>query len=95
MERVAQTYWPLTDIERTFRTLKSELGLRPIYHSKDVQIETHLLISVLAYHAVQLIRTKLKEKGIHDSWSTLQFELNQWQRITTVLPNNKSTYLQD
>ena len=90
-ERIAQTYWQLSDIERTFRTLKSELGLRPIYHSKDERIEAHLFLSVLAYHAVHLIRTKLKAKGLHCSWRTLQFELNQWHRITTVLPENKDT----
>ncbi len=89
LERVVRTYWRLTEIERTFRSLKSELGLRPIYHSKDARIEAHLFLSVLAYHAVQLIRTKLKQYGIHSSWGTLQFELNAWHRITTVLPETK------
>ncbi len=28
---------------------------------------------------------------IHSSWATLQFELNQWQRITTVLPKEGRT----
>ncbi len=57
--RVARTYWQLADIERTFRMLKSELGMRPIYHSRDTRIETHIFLSVLAYHAVHLIGTQL------------------------------------
>ena len=61
LERIVNTYWQLTDIEDTFRTLKSDLGLRPIYHSKDERIDGHMFVSTLAYHGVQLMRTKLKE----------------------------------
>ena len=89
VSEVARTYWRLTDIERTFRTMKSDLGLRPIYHSKDDRIEAHLFISVLAYHAVQLIRSQLKARGVHDSWTHLQYTLNHWQRITTILPQSQ------
>lgn len=77
------------EIERTFRSLNSELGLRPINHSKDSQIEVHLFLSMLAYHVVLLIRTKLKAYAIDSAWSTLQFELNGWHRITTVLPETE------
>ena len=87
--QIARTYWKLADIERTFRSLKSELGMRPLYHSKDERIRTHIFLSVLAYQAVQLIRTKLKQYDLHSSWTTLQFELNRWHRITTVLPTDR------
>ncbi len=60
METVARTYWLLAEIERTFRVMKTDLGLRPINHSKDERIEGHLFITVLAYHAAHLVRTKLK-----------------------------------
>ena len=36
-------------IEESFRTLKSDLGLRPIFHQLDGRIEAHVLISFLAY----------------------------------------------
>ena len=38
-----RTYITLTDIEAVFRSLKSELGLRPIYHQKPIRAEGHLL----------------------------------------------------
>ena len=88
---VARTYWRLADIEQTFRTMKSDLGLRPIFHSKDARIEAHIFLCVLAYHAVQWIRTRLKAQHIHSSWATLQFELNQWHRITTIMPKDRRT----
>ena len=34
-ERLWRTYTMLTDLESVFRSLKSELGLRPVYHSKE------------------------------------------------------------
>ena len=56
LETVVRQYWRLTDLEATFRSLKSEMGLRPIWHSKSAQISAHLFIAVLAYHAVHLLR---------------------------------------
>ena len=58
-----RTYWTLTEVESTFRELKSSLGLRPIWHRLDRQISGHLFIAVLAYHAVHLIRTRVKARG--------------------------------
>jgi transposase len=72
----------LTDIEAVFRSLKSELGLRPIYHHKEERTEGHLFITVLAYQAVQALRQKLKLHGIHDSWTSLRKSFSVQQRIT-------------
>ena len=77
-----RTYTTLTDLEAVFRSLKSELGLRPIYHHKESRTDGHLFISVLAYQCVQLIRRRLKEQGRHDSWSRLRRILSVQTRIT-------------
>jgi transposase len=53
----------LTDLESVFRSLKSELGLRPIFHKTEERTEGHLFITVLAYQFVQVIRRKLRSKG--------------------------------
>jgi transposase len=79
------TYTMLTDLEAVFRSLKSELGLRPNYHQKETRIEGHLFITLLAYHLVHTIRTQLKSQGIHDSWETLRRKLENQQRITVSL----------
>jgi len=67
-----QTYIMLTDLEAVFRSLKSELGLRPIYHQKENRTEGHLFITVLAYQAVQVLRRRLKLHGINESWGSLR-----------------------
>ena len=63
-ERLVQTYWQLADIEATFRSLKSEVGLRPVYHRKPERVRGHLFIAVLAYHAIHLLLRRLKA-GAH------------------------------
>jgi transposase len=81
-EQMWRTYIMLTDLEAVFRSLKSELGLRPIFHSKDARSEAHLFISVLAYQLVQIIRTRLADRGIHASWMSLR-EILRIQRRST------------
>ena len=43
-------YMMLGRVDESFRCLKSELGMRPVYHRKDPRQEGHLFIAVLAYH---------------------------------------------
>ena len=76
------TYTMLTDLEAVFRCLKSELGLRPVFHHKEHRADGHLFITVLAYQAVQAIRRKLKERGITSSWARLREILSVQQRVT-------------
>ena len=80
-----RTYSMLTQLESVFRSLKTDLGLRPVYHQIERRIEGHLFISVLAYHFVHTIRLQLKAQGISESWQTLRETLNSQQRITTTL----------
>lgn len=77
-----RTYIMLTDLEGVFRSLKSELGLRPIYHHTEDRVDGHLFITVLAYQFVQIIRKRLAEHGIHVRWQTLRDILNGQQRVT-------------
>ena len=85
VERVLRTYWTLTEVESTFRELKSTLGLRPIWHRLDRRISGHLFIAVLAYHGVHLIRMRLKARGVHLSWASIRNRLANCVRITTTL----------
>ena len=80
-----RTYTMLTDLEAVFRCLKSELGLRPIYHRKTDRVSGHLFISVLAYHLVHTIRFQLKAAGIHLGWDGLRRALAGQDRVTVTL----------
>jgi transposase len=79
------TYTLLTDLEAVFRSLKSELGLRPVYHRRSQRVDAHIFISVLAYHLVHTLRMQLKAQGIHLSWESLRNQLDGQERVTVVL----------
>ncbi len=76
------TYTMLTDLESVFRSLKSELGLRPVFHQKTKRVSGHLFITLLAYHIIHSIRYRLKKKGINSSWSNIRKQLKGQDRVT-------------
>ena len=78
-------YSMLTNLEAVFRALKSDLGLRPVYHQIERRVEGHLFISVLAYYVVHTIRLQLKAKDIDDFWETIRNTLASQVRITATL----------
>jgi len=80
-----RTYTMLTSLESVFRSLKTDLGLRPVFHQIDRRVEGHLFISVLAYHFVHSLRLQLKARGIDDSWETLRELLATQRRVTATL----------
>jgi len=53
-------YIQLTEIEATFKTLKDDLGLRPIYHRLEQRIEAHIFVAFLAYCLHVTLRARLK-----------------------------------
>jgi len=75
----------LTNLEAVFRSLKTDLGLRPVYHQNERRVDAHLFISLLAYIVVHTIRLQLKTSGINDSWDTLRTTLSGQVRITTTM----------
>jgi len=50
----------LTNIEAAFRTLKSDLGLRPVYHRLEQRIEAHILVAFLAYCPQVTLKNSLR-----------------------------------
>lgn len=82
-EKLWNTYIMLTKAEAGFRYLKSNLGLRPIYHQKEARADSHLFVTLLAYHIMQSILYQLEKKGIFISWDKLRKNLRSHNRITT------------
>jgi hypothetical protein len=67
VEDIALGYKQLLEVERAFRTLKHSLSLRPVYHSKDDRIRSHVLICWLA---LLLVRIAELETGL--SWALIR-----------------------
>ena len=92
-EKDEKTIWSiyntLTEVEATFRTLKTDLNLRPVYHQKDSRTDAHIHLGVLAYMVVNTIRYKLKQKGLHYDWSNIIRIMNTQKVVTTSMKNDK------
>jgi transposase len=52
-------YVQLTQIESAFRSLKNELGIRPIYHQLEHRADAHVLIAFLAYCLQVTLKNRL------------------------------------
>ena len=79
-------YIMLTQVEEAFRALKSELGLRPVYHRLDRRLEGHLFITVLSYHLLATIQRQLKQKGLSYRWQTIRSRLATQMRLPSPSP---------
>lgn len=64
--KVWNYYLQLTEIEEAFKDLKGDLALRPIYHQREERIDSHILISFLAYslHVTLKARLRLSAAGL-------------------------------
>lgn len=72
-------YMQLTQIEAAFKCLKSELGLRPIYHQLEHRVEAHILVAFLAYclsvtlkHRLQAHAPGLTPRAVLDKLASIQ-----------------------
>jgi len=79
----------IREIEYTFRVLKTDLDLRPVYHKTDDASMAHLHLGLLAYWLVSTIRYQLKLQGINHSWSEIVRIMNTQKMVTTTIENTK------
>jgi len=80
-------YNTIREIEATFRTLKTDLDLRPIYHQKDESTMAHLYLGLLAYWLVNTVRHQLKNKDIKIGWKEITRIMNTQKAVTTTAQN--------
>jgi len=74
-----ERYVQLTHIEAAFKAMKSELGLRPIYHQLGHRVEAHILVAFLAYcllvtlkNRLQALAPGLTPKAVLDTLASMQ-----------------------
>ncbi len=90
-------YITLNGIEDSFRSLKEELGVRPIFHRKENRIEGHIFISVLAYQVLNAIRHKMRDDFLFMRWKTIRETLSNIVVSTTSMRtnDNKKIYIRN
>lgn len=92
-EKDEQTLWSIyniiREIEYTFRVLKTDLDLRPIYHKTDDASMAHLHLGILAYWLVATIRYQLKQQGYNHDWTEIVRIMNTQKCVTTTVENRQ------
>lgn len=81
-EEIWGIYTMLGQIEYAFMCMKSSLGLRPNFHQKEERVDTHMFISVVAYHLLHVIESRLRAGGDRRKWPTVCNVLRTHERMT-------------
>ena len=84
--RLWRLYMTLGAAEDAFRSLKSELSLRPLFHQLEQRVKAHVLITLMAYQLTQYSLLKLERAGDGRSWSTIRRVLSSHCYATILLP---------
>lgn len=92
-EEIWRTYMLLTRVEAAFRSMKSPLMERPIFHHLKARTQTHIFLCVLAYHLLAAIEKRFLDQGIHTSWWSIRQQLSTHQVATIVLPTSNGMVL--
>lgn len=92
-DEIWRTYILLTRVEGSFRSMKSPLMERPIFHHLQNRTQTHIFLCVLAYHLLVAIEKRFLDQGIHTSWWSLRQALSTHQVATIVLPTQNGMVL--
>jgi transposase len=91
-EEVALKYKQLWMVEDIFRTLKSILETRPIYHKCTETIRGHVFCSFLALCLRKDLADRLASRGAPEEWSDIVRDLNELQEVHSTF-NGKSFIL--
>ena len=86
-------YMQLVQVEAAFKSLKSDLGLRPIYHQLEHRVEVHILIAFLAYCLTATLKYRLQIHAPGLSPRAVLEKLAAIQALDVCLPTTNGRHL--
>jgi transposase len=85
-EALWRWYIQLSQAEAAFRTGKSDLSLRPVFHQKTERVEAHILVSFLSLALWRTLEQWMRAKGLGDCARQLLLELDELRSMDVILP---------
>jgi transposase len=79
-------YMQLTEVEAAFRTLKSELAIRPLFHQLEKRVKAHVLVAFLGYALLVTLKHLLKRGDSEYSPASVLKLLSEVYNVDIVLP---------
>jgi hypothetical protein len=86
-------YMQLVQVEEAFRTLKSDLDLRPIFHQVEPRVEAHILVAFLGYCLSVTLRAKLRRSAPGLTAREALASLSAIQMVAVELPTTDGRVL--
>jgi transposase len=80
-QEVALKYKQLWMVEHVFRSVKSMLRTRPVYHKYDATIRGHVFCSFLALILVKELQSQLEARGLKLEWKDVLRDIDKLQEI--------------
>lgn len=88
-QQLWKIYITLTRVEDAFRSMKSDLGLRPFHHQLERRCRAHIWITVLAYHLQRWLEYSLALADYECSWRSLRRRLQTHCYATLITPTEE------
>ena len=88
-KQVWDLYNTIREVESTFRCLKTDINLRPIYHQEDKYSKAHLFLAIISYQLVASIRYMTRKQGITHGWTNIVRIMNT-QKLVAMSQNTKT-----
>lgn len=86
-------YIQLTQIEAVFRSLKTDLGIRPIYHRLESRVDAHILVAFLAYCLQVTLKNRLQIHAPGLTPTAVLDKLGTIQMIDVWIPTRDGRWL--
>ena len=84
-------YIQLTQAESAFRTSKSDLALRPVFHHKEHRVDAHILVCFLALAMWRTLEQWLASKGLGTCARQFLLEMDKVHSLDVILPTDTGT----
>lgn len=91
-ETIISEYHNLSNIEESFRIMKSHLETRPMFHWTESRIKGHLMVCFISFLLLRQLEKILKDNGKNYSPQDIRQALNDLQ-LSEILIENKSFLL--
>ena len=88
-ETIARVYKMLWMVEDTFRTAKSIMETRPIFHQCDETIRGHVFCSFLALVLKHELEMRMEQKGLAAEWAEVIRGLDNLQHVELLLQGSR------
>jgi transposase len=85
------TYIQLTEVEDSFRTVKHDLGMRPIFHQKAHRTQAHILVCFLSLVLWRTLQQWMKASGLGTAPRKLLQEMREIKSLDLLMPTREKT----